>query len=75
MNLHHLPLEELLVEWDKLDNKGSDLAAIRALCIADRFYLLVKVMKRVDMLHPWILARCREVEESPDGHLDLWART
>ena len=72
--LHSLKLPELLVEWDRLDNNGTNIAAVRALCLIDRYYLLVKVMKRVDMLNQWILDRCREVEASPDGHLDLWAR-
>lgn len=69
-----LPLTEVIRYWDSIDEGGSNLAGIRALCLTDRYYLLVRICRRVDALHPWVYARCREVERAPTGHLDLWAR-
>lgn len=69
-----LPIPQLLALWDQTDNQGKNWTAIRTLARGDRFYLLVKVLGRTDCLHPWVYARCREVEANPDGYLDLWAR-
>ena len=72
--LHNVSMEEAIKKWEKIDKKGTSLAGIRLLCQHDLFYLLVKVCKRKDMLHEWIYTRCREVQEQPNGMLDLWAR-
>ena len=73
-NLHECGLDEVLDVWDEWDNRGTDPAGMRALALEDRYYLLVKCLKRTDVLHPWLYERCREVERDPDGFLDLWAR-
>ncbi len=46
----------------------------RDMARTDLFFLLTVVLKRKDAVNQWILDRCKEVEESPDGHLDLWSR-
>lgn len=73
-DLRNASLREVLPLWDDIDKKGTYLPGVRALCLLDRFYLLVKGCKRHDMLHPWIYARCREVERAPSGYLDAWSR-
>jgi len=72
--LHDVPFAAIRAVWDEIDDQGRDLKAAAALCLADRYYLLVKVLGRVDAWHPWIYARCREVEKAPDGYLDIWGR-
>jgi predicted phage terminase large subunit-like protein len=53
---------------------ASDSAALRRLAQEDLFFLLTIGCKRRDINRDWLYERCREVEASPDGHLDLWAR-
>lgn len=73
-NLQKLEFTDVLKTWDQLDERGTDTEMMSALCLVDRFYLLVKVLGRIDAFHPWIYARCREVELAPDNHLDIWGR-
>lgn len=73
-----VPLEGIAEVWDAMEEHGRRTktleGVIRELCLIDLFYLLVRVCGRVDMLHPWVYWRVREVERSPDNHVDLCAR-
>jgi replicative DNA helicase len=40
----------------------------------DLYYLLRYVLGRADIEHQWMLRRIREIQNDPDGRLDLWAR-
>jgi len=71
--LQSAPFEKVASLWQILEEQAGDQAK-RWLCLNDRYYLLVRMLHRMDAVHPWLYARCREVEAEPDGHLDLWAR-
>jgi predicted phage terminase large subunit-like protein len=86
--LHALPVRDLIFYWDELEAEGRKDGklnqVVRMLCLADLYYLLVRVCGRVDMLpcvnrpgfidNQFAFERCREVEGAPDGYLDLWSR-
>jgi len=46
----------------------------RSLCQTDLYFLLRYICGRKDMEHPWVFARCREVQAEPNDRIDLWAR-
>jgi phage terminase large subunit-like protein len=72
-HLQTAPFDAVCDLWEIIE-KQYGLAGKAWLGRNDRFYLLVRLLHRLDAIHPWLYARCRELEAKPDGHLDLWAR-
>lgn len=83
-----LPLAQCVEYWDEMEDHGRKTgklpSVVRMLCLADLYYLLVRVCGRVDLLpcvnrpgfidNQFMFERCREVEAEPNGCCDLWAR-
>lgn len=72
--LHNAPFPRILDLWQETLRIFPGQQGLAALGHADRFFLLTRILHRPDAIHPWLYARCREVEKEPDGCLDLWAR-
>lgn len=65
--------QALLDGLEKLDEPVR-WARLRNLCLIDLYFLLRYACGRADLEKQWLLDRCREIQASPDGYLDLWAR-
>lgn len=70
-----------LLAYEQRDAKGGG-ELIARVGRDDRYFLFIVILRRVDALYPkqtrygaqWLFERCREVEEEPDGYLDIWSR-
>lgn len=73
----HLPtldMKETLALYENFRQLDPTAADHALLACNDLFYLFAVLCNRKDAMHPWLFDRVREVEASPNGHLDLWAR-
>lgn len=67
------PFDKVCDLWEEVE-RARGREGMAWLGRNDRYYLLTRLLHRFDAVHPWLYARCREVEAAPDGYLDLWAR-
>ena len=77
-DLKHMTLLEVDAAYKRIEEHarqtGNLQATMRMLAQGDLFYLLTVILRRADLFHPWTYARIRDVQNEPDGMLDLWAR-
>lgn len=71
--LRGAPFDRVALLWEVIEHDAGVIGKAW-LGRNDRYYMLTRLLHRFDAVHPWLYARCREIEENPDGFLDLWAR-
>jgi len=72
-----LRLEDYVSSLNELISSTPEdehIPLMRELCRNDLYFLLRYGCGREDMEYQFLFDRCREVELSPDGMLDLWSR-
>jgi phage terminase large subunit-like protein len=66
---------ELIENEDERNEAFKEEVAFKRLLLrTDLFFLLWYGCGKHYIDKQWLLDRCKEVEESPNGHLDLWSR-
>src|SRR4051812_33515134 len=73
-DLPYLDFDDAESFYDQFERWSNDPRDKAFLAANDRYYLLTRLLHRVDARHPWLYDRCREVEAEPDERLDLWGR-
>jgi len=71
---HKAPLFQALELYQRLKHPNVDRWAVAELGRRDRFFLLTHILSQTFAIHPFVYARCREIEAEPDNCLDLWSR-
>lgn len=56
------------------EKSGCVIQTMNELGRRDLFYLLTGLLNRKDVQNNWLYERCYDVQNEPDGCLDLWAR-
>lgn len=59
---------------DTRDNRSHFIKMCKILGLKDLYFFLVYILRRKDLRHDWLFDRINEVQQEPDGFLDLWAR-
>ncbi|NBK25912.1 MAG: hypothetical protein EOM68_28345, partial [Spirochaetia bacterium] len=66
--------DRIIAELRDNENPEALREWMRFMVRSDLFFLGVYVCEREDLNRDWLYERCKEVQENPDGYIDIWAR-